>query len=277
MNKTAKTVIGIIGIALLVLIVWYFRTLISYVLVAAVLSFMGAPLVRLLKRIQIGKRHLPSWLAATVTLTTFVFIIVIFFRILAPLIAEEATKIAQLDLNNTTADIEGSINKTEAWLDQFNISGDERSNQDFLLSQIKSFIDFSQLSSAFNNIFSILGNAFIAVFSVLFIAFFFLKDSTMLVRIVMTVTPDKHLDAVKQIMETSNELLIRYFLGVLLQIGITATILTIGLSIVGVENALLIGVIAGTFNLIPYLGPIIGALLGLLIAITTNLTLGADA
>ena len=39
----------------------------------------------------------------------------------------------------------------------------------------------------------------------------------------------------------------------------------------GVKNAILIGFVAGLLNVIPYIGPIIGAMLGIIIAITTNI------
>jgi predicted PurR-regulated permease PerM len=41
-----------------------------------------------------------------------------------------------------------------------------------------------------------------------------------------------------------------------------------------VESALLIGFLGGLMNVIPYLGPIIGTFMGLVIGITSNLSLG---
>lgn len=273
MNQTTKSILWLIGIALLLLGLWYFRTIIAYVLVAAVLSFVGAPLVKLIKKIKIGRWSPPSWLAAALTLLVFVKMLALFFGLFAPLIAEEARVIAHLDLNKTTQSLEGSIAKTEEWLSQFNLSGDEQTNRDFVLTKVQGMIDFSQLSNVFNNIFSILGNAFIAIFSILFMAFFFLKDRLLFQRIVFTVTPDKHIEKVKHVVEGSGKLLTRYFIGVIVQVSIVAILISIGLSILGVKNAIIIGFLAGIFNLIPYIGPIIGALVGTLIALSTNLSL----
>lgn len=273
MNQTTKSILWIIGGILLVLCLWYFRTIIAYVIAAAVLSFAGAPLVKLIQKIKIKTWSPPSWLAAAMTLFIFIQLVGLFFSLFAPLIAEEAKVLAQLDLEKTTMTIEGELAKTEEWLSQFNLSGDEQSNSDFLLWKVKGLIDFSQISQAFNNIFSILGNTFIAVFSTLFIAFFFLKDKSLFQRMIFTITPDKHLEEIKHIMESSGRLLTRYILGVFAQMCIVAILVGIGLSILGVKNAIIIGFLAGIFNLIPYIGPIIGALLGLLIALSTNLSL----
>ena len=273
MNQTTKSILWIIGGILILLCLWYFKTIIAYVVVAAVISFAGAPLVNIIRKIRINNWTPPSWLAAGLTLVIFIHIVALFFSLFAPLIAEEAKVLAQLDLVKTTMTIEGELAKTEEWLSQFNLSGDDQSNSDFLLGKVKGLIDFSQISQAFNNIFSILGNAFIAVFSIVFIAFFFLKDKSLFQRMIYTITPDQHMEKIKHIMDSSGTLLTRYVLGVLAQVIIVTTLVSIGLSILGVKNAIIIGFLAGIFNLIPYIGPIIGALLGMLIALSTNLSL----
>jgi len=66
-------------------------------------------------------------------------------------------------------------------------------------------------------------------------------------------------------------LLTRYFLGILFQMTLVGTLVTIGLLVFGVENALLIGFFAGVINIIPYIGPIIGMVFGLFVGLTTNL------
>ena len=68
-------------------------------------------------------------------------------------------------------------------------------------------------------------------------------------------------------------LLTRYFIGVILQIAIITIIVSIGLSLLGIKNAVLIGLLAGIINVIPYVGPLIGASLGIIIGISTNLDL----
>ena len=76
----------------------------------------------------------------------------------------------------------------------------------------------------------------------------------------------------KVLMHTKN-LLSRYFIGIAIQISIIATIVSVGLTIVGIENAILIGLLAGVINIIPYLGPIIGGTIGVTIAVMSNLDL----
>jgi len=75
---------------------------------------------------------------------------------------------------------------------------------------------------------------------------------------------------VQAINETSR-LLIRYFTGVLGQMTVITIFVSVVLSVLGVKNALLIGFFAALMNVIPYIGPIIGAGFALIITISSNL------
>ena len=75
----------------------------------------------------------------------------------------------------------------------------------------------------------------------------------------------------REAVSITSELLIRYFIGILLQTTIITVFVSVFLTILGVKNALLIGFFAGFMNIIPYLGPIFGASFGLLITISSNL------
>jgi predicted PurR-regulated permease PerM len=69
-------------------------------------------------------------------------------------------------------------------------------------------------------------------------------------------------------------MLSRYFIGLLSQLFIMMILLTIGLSLFGVDNAILIGFFGGFMNVIPYLGPIIGATIGTVLGISSDLGMG---
>ena len=58
----------------------------------------------------------------------------------------------------------------------------------------------------------------------------------------------------------------RYVLGLLTEVVLVFSITALGMAVLGVPQALLIGLFAGLFNVIPYLGPLLGALVGVVIA-----------
>lgn len=64
---------------------------------------------------------------------------------------------------------------------------------------------------------------------------------------------------------------IRSFLvGLLIEMGIVTTLTSVGLMVIGVEYALLLGVITGLLNLIPYIGILIASLLSILATLTSS-------
>ena len=101
--------------------------------------------------------------------------------------------------------------------------------------------------------------------------FFFLKDRHLFPNILYALTPDRHTERMQSVIDNSTALLTRYFIGLAAQVAIITTVITSGLLILGVPNAFLIGFMAGLLNLIPYVGPLVGAGLGLAIILTTNL------
>ena len=59
----------------------------------------------------------------------------------------------------------------------------------------------------------------------------------------------------------------RYSFGILFQITAIFILLAIGMTLIGVEGAIVLALCAAVFNLIPYVGPIIGAALGILLGL----------
>jgi predicted PurR-regulated permease PerM len=61
-----------------------------------------------------------------------------------------------------------------------------------------------------------------------------------------------------------------FLLGLLFEMGIVTTLTTVGMMIIGVPYALLLGVITGLLNLIPYIGILIAGILGIVATLTTS-------
>ena len=133
------------------------------------------------------------------------------------------------------------------------------------------FFDPSLVPKFFTSVVGTLGNFLVGVMSVFFIAFFFLREQGLFNTMIAGVVPDKHEKKVIQAINETSTLLIRYFLGILSQVTIITIYVSIALTILGVKNALLIGFFAALMNIIPYIGPIIGAIFAAVITISSNL------
>lgn len=276
MNKPVKSFFSIVGIVALGFVLWYLRELIVFFVIAAVISIIGAPLVRKIKSIKLGKIKFGGAFAAAITLLLFISFFTGLVLLLSPLISEQANLISNLDTEQITQSLQGKFLILQDWLTSHHLTEVENSNQEFLIEKFKSIFNFNWISSLFDNIIGVMGNAFVAVFSILFIAFFLLKDGNMLASIIYALTPDKHLPKIKKILTNNDKMLTSYLIGVLIQIFITSTVVSVGLLIIGVDNALIIGILSGFMNVIPYIGPLFGLAIGIFVAVTTNLGLDAD-
>jgi predicted PurR-regulated permease PerM len=122
-----------------------------------------------------------------------------------------------------------------------------------------------------NSFVGILSSFSIGLFSVLFISFFFLKDSKLFQRGLLTFVPQNKEGSMVKSIDKINGLLSRYFVGLLLQIFVLFIIYTIVLLIVGIENAVVIAFLCALFNIIPYVGPIIGGVLMIFLTMSSNI------
>ena len=114
----------------------------------------------------------------------------------------------------------------------------------------KQWVRVEDATSLFGGILSSLGNLAVATFSILFMTFFLLQEPTLFRDMVLDVTPSRQKDAIERIMKESGHLLTRYFSGLVLQVLIITSVVGLGLTLLGIPNGWLLGLLAGLFNLL---------------------------
>ncbi|MBE9486863.1 MAG: AI-2E family transporter [Desulfuromonadales bacterium] len=98
-------------------------------------------------------------------------------------------------------------------------------------------------------------------------SFFFLRDSRRLMRGLISLTPNRYFEMVLDIYDHVSWQLTHFIRGRILEALIIGIVVWMGLSLTDIRYAPILGVIAGVTNLVPYIGPIIGMIPGLLIAL----------
>ena len=126
------------------------------------------------------------------------------------------------------------------------------------------------LSGFLNSMLSLTGNIFVGLLAVLFITFFLLYEKGVYRKYFISLIPNRYFEVSIAAVSKIEKLLSNYLLGLLLQMLSIFSIVAFGLLIGGVEYAVTIAVFAALANLIPFLGPILGATFGLLVGISTN-------
>ena len=243
----------ILGILLVLFFLYKIQSVLVYIAIAAVISLIGRPLTIFLRR----KLKFGSTLASIVTMVLFIGLLTGLISMFVPLILEQAENLSKL----STGDIQNRVDDVfHQVTDYFSIHSSDivQSIKD---SDLLSKIDFTFIPDFFNSIISGVGSLSIGLFSVLFITFFFLKDSQLLNNGVLTLIPRGKESRWKNSSTTIKDLLSRYFIGLVFQISILFIIYTVVLLIFGIPNAIVIAFLCALLNLIPYVGPLISAVL----------------
>lgn len=105
-----------------------------------------------------------------------------------------------------------------------------------------------------------------------FLAFFMVKDGRTMSRTVMGLVPNPLFETALNLLHQINFQIGQFVRARLLEGVIVALVTAGGLFMISIPYAILLGVFAGLTNLIPYLGPIIGAVPALLIAVVNGLS-----
>lgn len=273
MNNIQRLFLAFIGILVSGFIIWYFSNIVTYILLAVVISFIGRPLVEQLIKIKIGKFRIPHAVAATFALVCMWFLFILFFYNLTPLIISEFSALREIDYIEVAHKLETPINETNRLLSSF--WGEPIDVVEILSVEMKKFLSTANTMVFFSSVTGTISGLLVALFSITFMSFFFLKDSGLFIKGVLIFTPSKYQNNITEAFHSIKKLLVRYFLGLFIEVFIVFSLISVGLWIIGLEfnTALVIGIIAGLLNIIPYIGPVIGTLLGITIAILTNINL----
>ena len=116
---------------------------------------------------------------------------------------------------------------------------------------------------------SIALSTLITIFSISFITFFFLKEDGLFYAMVKAMFPERLQENVTRALDSITYLLSRYFTGILTESIILMIVISTAMILFGMktDNALLIGLIMGVMNVIPYAGPLIGGVISVCIGI----------
>lgn len=103
----------------------------------------------------------------------------------------------------------------------------------------------------------------------LLFTFFILNYRRILFSFLIAVFKEEHAQRVSDIVNQIQYIIKRYILGLFLQMLIVTVLMMIVLSLLGVKYAILLGLITGIFNLVPYVGIFSALLISILITFAT--------
>jgi predicted PurR-regulated permease PerM len=197
-----------------------------------------------------------------------------FFVIFIPLVTTQINYFSTIDSDKIVQIIEGPINKVENLFRAFNKEiTEELSIQDYIAGKVSGVLNINMIQSFLGSLIGILGNVLVAVFSITFITFFFLKDQHLFFESILMWVPDKYVDNVTRALYSIKRLLTRYFIGIVIQSTCIMILITIGMTIAGIDfqQALVMGLILGILNVIPYVGPWLGLFIAIIMGVASHI------
>ena len=256
--------VGILSaIMLLLLFIYQIQTVILYLIISLVFSLIANPIVEFLNR----RLKFKNTLAVITTILFFLLVIIGILSMFVPLILSQSSNLSLLNTPEIKKNVIEIATQLSQFLKNYNIDSDNFLNPNELLASI----NFDMFTNFFNALLSTISSIGMGLASVFFISFFLLKDKQCFFNSAKSIIPDKHENQILNSVNKINELLSRYFIGLLFQLIIVFILYLIVLLIFGVENALIIALLCAILNIIPYIGPLIGSFFAAILTMMSNI------
>lgn len=261
-----RAIAVIVGVVLLAYFLYEIQSIIAYILIAAVISLIGRPLVFFLK----NNLRFPNMLAVISVLLLVLAFFIGLIALFIPIILQQSENIGQIDMNAFRSDLSSLNLQIKEYLGVKELD----LVQLFKHSSFFEKMDMKIIPQYVDVFFGSLGAALVAIFAILFISFFLLKDSKLLLNSILVFSNHGDEERFQRVFMKIKNLLSRYFVGLFLQVVVLFLLYTVLLVVFEVDNPIAIAFICAFLNIVPYLGPIVAGGLMLLFVFSSNL--GAD-
>ena len=267
-DRLARYLIVAATLAILACLCWYFKSVLVYIVVAFVVSLIGQPVMRLLRKIRIRGKSAPDGLLAILTIVLILGTLILVVTQVIPVVTGIVRDAAVL--NSVKAD-GNPLDRVNDWIiGLFPGLGPDFNLITILMDKLREVTNVSNVTSVLSSVTSFVTSLVVGLFSIVFISFFFVRDETLFRKIVCALVPDRMEGQMAKSLGDIEGLLSRYFVGLLVEMTGVALLDFLGLWIIarlGFSNALGIAFIAGILNIIPYVGPLVGEVVGVVLAV----------
>ena len=267
-DRLARYIIIAATLAILACLCWYFKSVLVYIIVAFVVSLIGQPVMRLLRKIRIRGKAAPDGLLAILTIVFILGTLILVVTQVIPVVTGIVRDASVL--NSVTAD-GNPLDRINDWIvGLFPGLGPDFNIITILMDKLREVTNISNVTSVISSVTSFVTSFVVGLFSIVFISFFFVRDETLFRKIVCALVPDRMEGNLAKSLGDIEGLLSRYFIGLVIEMTGVALLDFLGLWLIarlGFTNALGIAFIAGILNVIPYVGPLVGEVVGVVLAV----------
>ncbi|WP_309120426.1 AI-2E family transporter [Paenibacillus sp.] len=238
----------------------FLKTVLLPFVVALIVSYVLNPIVGALNR-----RKVPRTIAVLLIYAVFILSVTVVLMNVIPMFVKQ-------------------LNELNEHLPEFTMRAQsmivEMNRNDFLPEGVRMGINNAlyeaeqQLAASIADVIGRLGatvGALFVAFVIPFLAFYMLKDFQLIEKTVLTFVPTNHKRRTIRLVTDIDKALGNYIRGQLIVCVIIGVLAYVGYWLIGVPYPLLLAALVALFNIIPYLGPFIGAAPALVVASTVSL------
>lgn len=257
LNKIKRVTLTVLGIGLAIYLAYLFIDILLMLAISVLLTFIFHPFVCFLE-----KRGFSRGWAIFMLLVTGSLIVFLGIYFLIPALSEQMNtltdSVKHANLKQTLQNFDRSVSRFVPFI-----------RPGTVYSRIESFA--STIVMDFLNSITFFLSSLLSLAAVLvivpFMTFFILRDNKTIVKGIINIVPNRYFEMSYYVIRQISIQLGRFVRGWLFDAFMVGLLSGIGLSLLGINNAIPIGIVAGMGHLIPYFGPIIGGIPAIIISI----------
>jgi predicted PurR-regulated permease PerM len=248
----------LLSLSLILTILYIGSTIIMPLLLAMLIAILLRPLVVFFNK-KMRVPHVVAVLIAVLLFVVFVVSIVFFISWQVTDFVDDWPKIKY----NMTMNYE----HLQRWIkDSFNIS---YKKQETYIESVKND-SLTNKQELVGNTLSTFSSTLLNLVLIPLYAFLILIYRNLFKKFLAKLVAQKNHPTLVDILSEIKLVVQSYIVGLLIEMGIVAVLTTIGLSIIGVPYAILLGTITAILNLIPYIGILCAGVISILVALTNS-------
>ncbi|TSC91126.1 MAG: hypothetical protein CEN90_674 [Parcubacteria group bacterium Licking1014_17] len=238
-----ETVLRLAGLVLLFVLLYMLRDVVVIVLIAIFLASALNPLVNWLET-----KKIPRLLGVLIIYVTFFGIVTVLLSLIVPIVSYELNQLlSSLPKIASSASAAGSSYYSDALKEIQNV-----------LNNLTQFLTLSS-KSILNLVIGIFGGV-ISFLAIVIISFYFSVMKQGVASFIRSILPEKYEDYVVELWARSERKIGRWFQGHLLLAISVGLLVYVGLSLFHLKYALILGIIAMVFEIVPVAGPVLSAI-----------------
>ena len=254
----AKTAFTLLALVLAMFILCYASGVFIPLVFSLLISALLYPLCKLLE----NRLHFPRAIAALVCVLIFISFIVGFIYFITFQVVSFSENLPHLQER-----VQAIFHDFQSWIySRYHISSKEQ--MAYINKSATGIV--STAATSLTTIFASVATVTIWTIFVFIYTFFMLLHRRLLLKFILQMFSAKHRGQVTEVVTETRGMINSYVLGLLIEMMIISTLNCIALSVLGIPYALLLGVIAGVLNIIPYLGIYTATAIGMMITFANS-------